>query len=86
MIKQGHAEGSLADAGPKVEEARSNVRETLRTLERLVTEARATSWSAPPSWRLSYLSWITRPSMPPATVTIWPVTWPEITGDASATT
>jgi hypothetical protein len=29
MIRQGHAEGSLADAGPKVEEARSNVRETL---------------------------------------------------------
>src|SRR3954470_20708292 len=28
----------------------------------------------------------TRPSMPPATVTTWPVTWPEMTGDASATT
>src|SRR5438128_9132796 len=28
----------------------------------------------------------TRPSMPPATVTTWPVTWPDRTGDARTTT
>ena len=33
--------------------------------------------SGPPSCALS--SWSTRPSMPPATVTTWPVTWPERT-------
>jgi hypothetical protein len=37
MIRQNYAEGSLADAGPKVEEARSTVRETLQTLERVVS-------------------------------------------------
>jgi hypothetical protein len=31
-------------------------------------------------------SWTTRPSMPPATVTTWPVTWPESASEASTTT
>ena len=31
-------------------------------------------------------SWTTRPSMPPATVTTWPVTWPESSSEASTTT
>src|SRR5437764_386286 len=31
-------------------------------------------------------SWITRPSMPPATVTTWPVTWPESSSEARTTT
>jgi hypothetical protein len=38
MIRNGHAEGSLADAGTRVEEARKNVWETLKTLETLVSE------------------------------------------------
>jgi hypothetical protein len=33
-----------------------------------------------------YSSCTTRPSMPPATVITWPVTWPEISSEASATT
>ena len=31
-------------------------------------------------------SWMTRPSMPPATVTTWPVTCPDSSSDASTTT
>ena len=31
-------------------------------------------------------SWTTRPSIPPATVTTWPLTWPERTSEASTTT
>jgi hypothetical protein len=38
MIRQQYAEGSLADAGGRVEEARSKVRETLQTLERTVSK------------------------------------------------
>jgi hypothetical protein len=38
MIRQNYAEGSLADAGLKVEETRSSVRETLQTLERTVSK------------------------------------------------
>jgi hypothetical protein len=38
MIRQRYAGGSLADAGSRLEEARSNVRETLQTLERLVSK------------------------------------------------
>ena len=39
----------------------------------------------PPSGRQAS-SWTTRPSMPPATVTTWPVTWPESSSEASTTT
>jgi hypothetical protein len=40
----------------------------------------------PRSGRPLFHSWITRPSMPPATVTTSPVTWPEISSEARTMT
>ena len=91
-----HSEGPLA-AGPFFSfrgkalpaSCRYGQRLSCRGLTAIILR-RGEFWSGEPAAWLAapfyWSSWMTRPSMPPATVTTCPVTWPESSSEARTTT